>query len=117
MQHNRHRILQRSVRLDEDAETSSNVDGKPVASQFSRRRFLAGAGASAAVGAAMLTPDAALATDHQFELLRGKRCRPGAPRPIPGEDPDLAGLGLHLFLPEAGKEPSTIFDFHGRVAG
>lgn len=77
---------------------------------MTRRGFLAGAGAAAAASAgAVLTPSEA-------EGGHVGRCRPGAPRPIPGEDPDLAGLGLHVFLPVPGREPSTIFDFTGKVA-
>lgn len=76
-----------------------------------RRNFLAGSGALAAVGVS------ALFTNEPAKAGLGEgRCRPAAPRPIPGEDPLLAGLGLHLFLPISGREPSTIFDFHGQVA-
>ncbi|HEU4430569.1 MAG TPA: hypothetical protein VFT98_17540 [Myxococcota bacterium] len=33
-------------------------------------------------------------------------------------DPDLVALGIleHFFLPVPGREPSSIFDFRGRVA-
>jgi hypothetical protein len=34
----------------------------------------------------------------------------GEPKPIPG------GVGAHIFLPDRGNEPSTIFDFDGTVA-
>lgn len=104
-------ILQRSVRLGGDRTIRSRVQPPPAGhSALTRRNFLAGAGASMAAGAGTLLVSA------PAEARTSAPCRPGAPRPIPGEDPALAGLGLHVFLPEPGKEPSTIFDFAGRVA-
>jgi hypothetical protein len=99
---------QRSVRLERVTAPSRSIAETPPG--VTRRDFLAGAGVAAAAGAgAILTP--AHGEAHFFQ-----RCRPGAPRHIPGEDPALAGLGLHVFLPEPGKEPSTIYDFQGHVA-
>lgn len=80
-------------------------------SALTRRHFLSRTGvatAATAAGAAALL-GAAPAPVH-------RSCSPGAPRPVPGGDPLLAGLDLHVWLPRPGVEPSTVFDFVGQVA-
>lgn len=71
------------------------------------RRRLLGVAAGAA-GAAMLS---------RFWLAPFAQAAPmGGPKPIPGgiNVPFAKGL-FHVFLPEPGKEPSTITDFDGIV--
>ena len=88
---------------------------EPIA--LTRRRWLGVAGMTAALGGAgVLTSAPAHAGGHRDGARN--HCNPQAPRPIPGTDPFLASLGImeHVFLPAPFQEPSTIFDFHGRVA-
>lgn len=96
------RILQRSARLKQVFIQSGERS-------LTRRGFLAGSGAAVAASPWLTTVSGASNNSQGH-------CRPAAPRPIPGEDPALAGLGLHVFLPVPGQEPSTIFDFNGRIA-
>ena len=87
--------------------------------RLSRRGWLGAAGRAAALGAAgVLASAPALADDDDDDHHRRRQCMSQAPRAIPGTDPFLASLGLteKVFLPFPMQEPSTIFDFRGRVA-
>ena len=113
----------------EKQSTTSSSDPAASASEalliessgVSRRSLLSRAGTAAiAAGGLLAGSNAAVAQknlQHKKHQKR-ERCRPAAPRPIPGFDPDLESFGIfeHLFLPVQGREPSTIFDFSGRVA-
>ncbi len=107
------RTRQRKVRL---RGASLPMDAEPASgdrSVLTRRRFLAGTTAATAATAAGA---AALLGAAPVPVSAHRDCSPGAPRPVPVGDPLLAGLDLHVWLPRAGVEPSTIFDFHGKVA-
>jgi hypothetical protein len=88
---------------------------------FSRRQLLTTLGSTAAYLG--LQP---LARAEDSKLLSGsgafQGCSP-APVPIPGGFNARQAFGsrfpdrfFHLFLPGPGAEPSTIFNFHGKVA-
>ena len=120
-------IMASTVKEDSaTAVVSKDSDELTEVTRLSRRSWLGTAGRAAALGAAgVLASAPALADgddddddDDDDDHRRRRRCMSQAPRAIPGTDPFLASLGLteKVFLPVPMQEPSTIFDFRGRIA-
>ena len=100
----------------------SDNTGPPAAGEFtklSRRQLLATMGSAAAYLST-------LPLAHAEQRAPATFAPPGsnpAPTPIPGGfnardafGPRFPDRFFHLFLPGPGTEPSTIFNFHGKVA-
>ena len=109
--------LRRIVGRPSGESDSSGLNGAGL----SRRQLLTTMGAAAAyVGALPL----ARAEQHAPSLFaRAPSASDPAPTPIPGGfnardafGPRFPDRFFHLFLPGPGTEPSTIFNFHGKLA-